>query len=149
MSGRFYNVPDPALPGWNRWGQTDDTLFYSLIGELHIRSVDATRAEIRFDPPARLGNEMGALHGGGLLGFLDIALFGGCAALDACDAATSLTVELNTHFLAPGRHGIPIIAEFEIMRSTRRLLFARGLMRQDGEALLQYNTIIRKGPVSA
>lgn len=145
MSERFYNDPDPALPGWHVWGVRDESLFNALIGKIHIRAIDDTRAEVRLVPDGRLGSVMGALHGGALLGFCDIALFGGCTALDACDAGNSVTVELNAHFLSPGQLGVPIVAEFEVVRSTRRLLFVRGLMRQDDAALLQYSAIIRKG----
>jgi uncharacterized protein (TIGR00369 family) len=149
VSERFYNDPDPSLPGWHVWGPRDDTVFNALIGHIHIRAVSETSAEVRLDPHERLASVMGSLHGGALLGFCDIALFGGSAALGACEAGNSVTVELNAHFLSPGKLGVPIIAEFEVVRSTRRLVFARGLMRQDGEALLQYSAIIRKGSTGA
>lgn len=150
MTEPFFYEPDPEVPGWHRWGPRDVAIFTGIYGPIHVRAVADDQAEVRFDPADRqLGNVMGALHGGALTGMLDIALFGGSAALDACHVETSVTVELNTHFLSAGRMNGVVIVEFEVMRSTRRLLFARGVARQGSDVLLQYSAIIRKGTSAA
>lgn len=96
-------------------------------------------------PSQRHANVMGGIHGGALLGFLDIALFGGGVALEAYEPQASVTVEVNTHFMASGSLDRPVVAEVEVMKTTRRMAFVRGVMRQEGEALFQYSAIIRRG----
>ena len=61
-------------PGWMTWTLNDPTRFNSLFGPFLLK-VEGTLARVRMQPAQVHTNLSGRIHGGALLGFIDIALF--------------------------------------------------------------------------
>ena len=135
--------PHPDQPGWRRWGLADGTRFNGFLGPTMYRVEDGV-ARVRMTPGREHSNLSGALHGGALLGFIDVALFAASRAFGLITAGTAVTLDLNTQFIGAGRTGKPLDAEVELLRETGRLLFLRGLVVQAGETVAAFSGTIRK-----
>ncbi len=121
--------PRPDQPGWRRWAFHDNTRFNASLGPMSYR-VDGAIARVRMTPGTEHSNLSGAVHGGALLGFIDVALFAASRGFGVITAGTAVTLDLNTQFIGGGRVGEPIEAQVELLRETGRLLFLRGLVVQ-------------------
>ena len=126
---------DPAEPGWKRWQFRDPTRFNAFIEPLHVR-VDDGVARVRMLPRREHSNMREAVHGGALLGFIDVALFAGSRGLGVLQAGGTVTLDLSAQFIGAGRVGQPLEARVELLRETGRLLFLRGLVVQDDEPVI-------------
>lgn len=140
--------PDPALRGWDRWTIGDPTRFNSVFGPLAVkREGDIVR--VRFVPEHIHTNLRGHVHGGALLGFIDMALFAAARSFGVLVAGTAATLDLSTQFIAgaPLEEG-PVEARVELLRETGRLLFMRGLIVQGEEKtapiIVSFTGTIRK-----
>ena len=56
----------------------------------------------------------------------------------------AVTLDLNTRFLSRGRIGVPLDAEVELLRETKRLVFLAGKLVQDGELVASFSGALRK-----
>jgi acyl-coenzyme A thioesterase PaaI-like protein len=56
----------------------------------------------------------------------------------------AVTLDLNTQFLSPGRLGIPLDAEVELLRETGRLAFFRGRLVQGEDVVASFSGALRK-----
>jgi uncharacterized protein (TIGR00369 family) len=96
---------------------------------LRMLEIGGGRARVGFDPKPEHMNSWKAIHGGGVMTVLDVALSSACRSLDdECIGAT--TVEMKANFIAPARGAV--VAEGRAQRAGRSLLFAEGELR-DGE----------------
>ncbi|MES2755460.1 MAG: PaaI family thioesterase [Pseudomonadota bacterium] len=125
----FTLAEDPANPGWKIWQASDPTRFNSLLGELSVR-IDGTIARVRMTPERRHSNLRDHVHGGALLGFIDMAMFAGCRGFGVLTAGAAVTLDLSTQFIGGALIGRPIEAQVELLRETGRMLFVRGLVVQ-------------------
>ncbi len=139
--------PIPDQPGWRRWAFRDTTRFNASLGAMSYR-VDGGTARVRITPGLEHSNLSGAMHGGALLGFIDVALFAASRGFGVITAGTAVTLDLNTQFIGGGRVGEPIEAQVELLRETGHLLFLRGLVVQgESEAkVAAFSGTIRKPP---
>lgn len=144
----FIHEPVPGAPGWWSWDLKKGGLFNDLLGPLQIRKTDDGRALVRMTPEGRHGNLGGVVHGGALLSFIDIALFAGARMHGVEMVGRSVTIELQTQFIGGGYLGLPMDAEVELLRETRRLVFLRGIVHQKEACHLiaSFSGIIRKSP---
>lgn len=139
-------------PGWESWDLTDQTRFNAqTMGRLLVRK-DATPSgsavlRLRMFPEVRHSNLLDAVHGGVTLALIDISLFAAIRILLDGDAAGSVTLDLSTQFIGAGRIGQPLDALCEVLRETRRLVFLRGTVEQDGHLIAAYNGTVRKPSV--
>ena len=142
----FIHEPIPGEPGWWSWDFKRQGLFNELLGPLKVHKTDDGRALVRMTPEVRHSNLGDVLHGGALLGFIDIALFAGARLHGIEMVGRSVTIDLQTQFIGAGLIGLPMDAEVEILRETRRLVFLRGTVHQkDGSHLVgSFSGIIRK-----
>ncbi|MES2444397.1 MAG: PaaI family thioesterase, partial [Pseudomonadota bacterium] len=126
---------DPDHPGWSRWTISDTTRFNSIFGPLSVKLEDGI-ARVRFTPAHIHSNLRGHVHGGALLGFIDMAMFAAGRSFGVLTAGTAATLDLTTQFIAgaPLEAGV-IEARVELLRETGRLLFLRGLIVQ-GESII-------------
>jgi uncharacterized protein (TIGR00369 family) len=138
---RFEEHPDH--PGWMNWTFTDASRFNAFLGEVIVRVVDGV-AQVRMVPERRHSNFGDNVHGGALLGFIDVALFAGIRSFGLLDAGPAVTLDLNTHFIGAGRIGEVLEARIELLRETRRLLFLRGLLVQREAVVAEFSGTIRK-----
>jgi uncharacterized protein (TIGR00369 family) len=146
MSGHeFFADPDPDHPGWLSWRLSDETRFNGqVMGKMIVRSEGEGRARVRMFPEHRHTNLMGNLHGGTILSLIDVAIFAGSRMFGLIAAGTAVTLDLSTQFLGAGRSGMPLDAEVELLKETRRLLFLRGLVVQDDVRIAAFSGTIRK-----
>jgi uncharacterized protein (TIGR00369 family) len=129
---RFFTYEDdPAAPGWKRWQFRDPTRFNAFIEPLHVRVEDG-RARVRMMPRHEHSNMRNDVHGGALLGFMDVALFAAARGLGVMVAGGAVTLDLSAQFIGGGRIGEPLEAHVELLRETGRMLFMRGLIVQEG-----------------
>ena len=131
----FSYEPDPDLPGWNRWQFRDATRFNAFIEPLHVRVEDGI-ARVRMLPRHEHSNMRDAVHGGALLGFMDVALFAASRGFGSLGAGGGLTIDLSAQFIGMGRIGTPLEARMELLRETGRMLFLRGLVVQDDQPVI-------------
>jgi uncharacterized protein (TIGR00369 family) len=135
---------DPDLPGWKRWQFRDSTRFNTFLEPLQVR-VDAGIARVRMMPRHDHSNMRDNVHGGALLGFMDVSLFAASRAFGVLSAGGAVTLDLSAQFIGGGRIGVPIEAHIELLRETGRMLFLRGLIVQEGEpTIASFTGTLRK-----
>lgn len=146
MSASFTYMPDPDLPGWNRWSLNDPSRFNSLFGPLSTK-LEGDVARVRFAPTQQHSNLRDDIHGGALLGFMDMALFAAGRTFGVLSSGTAATLDLSAQFIAgaPISNG-PVEARMELLRETRRFLFLRGLIVQgeDATIIANFSGTVRK-----
>ena len=142
---RFFTYEDdPDAPGWKRWQFRDPTRFNAFLGPLLVRVEDG-QARVRMMPRHEHSNLRGDVHGGTLLGFMDVALFAGARGLGALQAGGGVTLDLSAQFIGGGRIGEPLEARVELLRETSRILFMRGLIVQEGQpTIASFTGTLRK-----
>jgi uncharacterized protein (TIGR00369 family) len=140
--------PDPDHPGWWTWDVADKSRFHGTIGRLLVRADGPGRGICRMFPEDRHLNLQGMVHGGALLTFLDMALFAG-GRLAGADVLGAVTLDLSARFVGRGRAGVPLDAEVELIRETKRLAFFQGKAVQEGETVAAFSGALRKRSRSA
>jgi len=139
----IHHKPDPDHPGWWTWALADDTRFNAVIGKLLVRADGPGRAVCRMFPEERHSNLGDMVHGGAILTFVDMALFAG-GRLAGANVMRAVTLDLSTRFLSRGRIGVPLDAEVELLRETKRLAFMAGRVVQEGELVAHFTGALRK-----
>ena len=136
----------PDHPGWMLWEFRDPTRFNAFLGEVLVRLEDSDRpvARVRMVPGRQHSNFGDNVHGGALLGFIDVALFAAMRSFGLMTAGPAVTLDLNTHFIGAGKVGEPLEARIELLRETKRLLFLRGLLVQQAGVVCEFSGTIRK-----
>jgi uncharacterized protein (TIGR00369 family) len=135
--------PDPDNPGWWTWTARDETRFNSVIGKLLVRADGPGRASCRMFPEARHSNLGDMVHGGAILTFIDMAFFAG-GRLAGVDVKSAVTQDCHVRFLAPGKIGVPLDAEVELLRETGRLAVFHGKVVQGNEIVAAFSGTLRK-----
>ena len=126
----FSYEDDPDLPGWKRWQFRDTTRYNAFLDPLHVR-VEGDIARVRMAPRRDHSNMRDNVHGGALLGFMDVALFAASRGFGVLGAGGAVTLDLSAQFIGGGVIGVPMEARIELLRETGRMLFLRGLVMQD------------------
>src|SRR3546814_8624099 len=65
-------------------------------------------------------------------------------ALGIEDAVGGVTIDASVQFLAPAKDGRTLEAVVDVLRETRRMIFMRGLIEQDGEIAVSFTGVIKK-----
>ncbi len=125
------------MPGEGRYNQ-------AVLGLVLVRLDDADHARVRIFPREILVNVNDVIHGGAILGFIDVAMFAGSSLLLGHGMEAGVTVEMSNQFLAPGDPARPLDAVVEVVRETGRLVFARGQVVQDDDLIGSFSGILRK-----
>ena len=103
--------------------------FTAQLGAIWVRGPVKGRT-VGFIATAQQGNNtQGAVHGGALMTFADIAL--GFGAADALGGKNLVTAQLQLQFVSGGKVGEFISCEPEVIRASRHLIFVRGLLCAD------------------
>lgn len=137
------HVPDPDHPGWWTWDVAEDDRFNGTIGKLLVRHDGPCRATCRMFPEERHSNLGNMVHGGAILTFIDMAFFAG-GSLAGATVMRAVTLDCSVRFLSPGRIGVPLDAEVELLRETKRLAFLAGKVIQDGQLVAAFSGALRK-----
>lgn len=135
--------PDPDNPGWYRWDIPQNGRFHEIVGSLIVRPEGDRRGRCRMWVEDRHLNLGGAMHGGAILTFIDMALYAGGYVAGA-DTARAVTLDCAVQFIAAGRAGSSLDAEVELIRETGRLIFFRGLVVQGEETIASFGATLRK-----
>jgi uncharacterized protein (TIGR00369 family) len=136
--------PDPANPGWYTWGLPANGRYHETIGALIVRPDGEGRARCRMQVQDSHLNLGGAMHGGAILTFVDMALFA-AGHVAGAETASAVTLDCNVQFVAPAAAGPALDAELEIVRETGRLIFLRGLVMQGESIVASFSAALRKG----
>jgi uncharacterized protein (TIGR00369 family) len=144
----IHHAPDPDHPGWWTWdiapaGPQAPERFNATIGKLLVRADGPGRATCRMFPEERHSNLGNMVHGGAILTFIDMAFFAG-GRLAGAEVMRAVTLDCSVRFLSPGRIGVPLDAEVELLRETKRLVFLAGKVVQEGELVASFNGALRK-----
>ena len=147
-SPHFTYTEAPDHPGWMTWTLHDDTRFNALFGPFLLR-VEGAVARVRMTPTRRHSNLSDAVHGGALLGFIDMAIFAASRGFGLIEAGTAVTLDLSAQFIGRAATDMPVEAQVELLRETGRLLFLRGLVVQENDAggvdnIVSFAATIRK-----
>jgi uncharacterized protein (TIGR00369 family) len=135
---------DPDAPGWMRWQFRDSTRFNAFLEPLQVRIEDGI-ARVRMMPRQEHSNMRDNVHGGALLGFMDVALFAASRGFGALSAGGAVTLDLSAQFIGGGVIGVPLEARIELLRETSRMLFLRGLIVQDDQpTIASFTGTLRK-----
>ncbi|WP_428684929.1 PaaI family thioesterase [Reyranella sp.] len=112
------------------------------IGPAFVRK-EADGASLVQPTLARMCNSGGALHGGYMMSFADTAITR--AAAMTSDLAPT-TVSFAAEFLAAGDISAPLFTRVEVPKQGRSIAFLRGLLEQNGKALLSYSATVMLRP---
>ena len=135
---------DPDLAGWKRWQFRDDSRFNGFLGPLRVR-MEGEIARVRMVPEHQHSNMREAVHGGALLGFMDVALFAAARGFGSLAAGGAVTLDLSAQFIGAGAIGQPLEARIELLRETGRMLFLRGLVvQEDLPTIASFTATLRK-----
>ena len=143
------HVPDPDHPGWWSWDvaapgpEGAPERFNATIGKLLVRADGPGRATCRMFPEERHANLGDMVHGGAILTFIDMAFFAG-GRLAGAEVMRAVTLDCSVRFLSPGRIGVPLDAEVELLRETKRLAFFAGKVVQGDELVAHFTGALRK-----
>jgi acyl-coenzyme A thioesterase PaaI-like protein len=102
------------------WKVVEATGFITLIGPLWERLVDG-EPEYALITEDKHHNRRGLVQGGVLMTFADRTC--GMTARFVSGKPTLATVQLDTHFVEPGKIGEILISKPHVVRSTRSLIF--------------------------
>ena len=143
--GHFVIEPSPENPGWLTFDlDITDSFNGVVLGPMLVRRESDIACRLRFTPGRHIRNLRGFVHGGGLLGFIDVSLFAALRIVGGGDAAGGTTIDLATQFQRGAEVDKPLDALVEILRETGQLVFVRGVLEQDGNAVAAYHGTIRK-----
>lgn len=141
----FVHAPDPDNPGWLIWELSDPTRFNALLGRFRVRMESGGKVRVRTFPEHQHSNLSNNVHGGALLGYIDVALFAAARMHGIIEAGTAVTLDLSVQFIGAGRVGEPLDLVLEILRETGRLIFMRGIVEQEGGAVVAaFSGTVRK-----
>ena len=135
----------PDHPGWY-----DATLAKprgynrDVIGQMLARIDRPGVVRLRMFPRELHENQYGAVHGGMILGLIDVAGFAAAAVLNGQDFTGAVTLEVSNHFVGAGRLDLPLDAPTEIVRETGKLIFVRGTVEQEDNVIASWSSILRK-----
>ena len=132
--------PKPAPPGWVL--QRHNGTFSGVAGPYYFREDSDPLAGVGFFSEPHHANLAGVIHGGALMTLADMALWDICRR--KIGIFNGVTVTMNAEFVGPGPVGEFIEAGGEIVRSGRRLMFARGLVTAKGETLLAFSGTLKR-----
>ena len=120
----FDPASNPAGAGWKRMRPDG---YPALIGPFWFRrDEDGQGFRYGFPAEARHLNMGGVVHGGMLMSFADDVL--GMTVWEAAGRKPCTTVQLSTQFIAPVKLGEFVEGRAEVLRTTRSVVFVRGLV---------------------
>ena len=80
---QFLYEDHPDHPGWKRWGLKNSDRYNTFLGDMMVR-VEEGMCRVRMLPERRHSNLGNNVHGGAMLGFIDVSLFAAARSRHAC-----------------------------------------------------------------
>lgn len=140
--GTSRELTEGPFKGWRTWYGDGGDPFETYIGPLCYRVEADGRVRCAFEPQIHHLNGHGHIHGGCLMSFADFSLF--CIGHHALTGGSSVTLTMNSEFIAAGKQGAWVEATGEVLRQTRSLVFIRGLLTQGGAPVLSFSGTLKK-----
>jgi len=123
--------------------------FIGINGPIYLKHVlhpDAPLVQLGFRVERRHCNPMGNCHGGMLASFSDMVLPLSIHRKSAEVGNKFLpTISLQLDYLAPAPLGAWVQGEAQVLRVTRSMVFAQGLVTADGEPAVRISGIFKIG----
>lgn len=120
--------------------------FVGVNGPFLLRH-EGHEVRLGFRVEARHCNVAGICHGGMLATFADMLLpIGAILQVPAVQKRFLPTVSLQIDYLAPAKLGAWVEGEMQVLRTTRTMVFAQGLVTSDGEPALRCSGVFKIGP---
>jgi uncharacterized protein (TIGR00369 family) len=121
--------------------------FMAVNGPLYLR-MEPRPVQVGFRVEKRHTNPMDICHGGMLASFCDM-LLPICAhrQSEAVQGRFLPTISLQIDYLAPAPLGAWVQGEAQVLRVTRSMVFAQGLVTADGAPVARVSGIFKIGPV--
>lgn len=140
----FRCEPAPDAPDWLIYELGPEGSYNrAVLGNLLCRREgDVCRVRLPIQPHHI--NSAGRIHGGIVLGLIDVGMFSAFYVLCGVEPAGSVTVDLQCQFIGPGDGSRPLDLIAEVLRETGRLVFLRGKVVQDDELVASFSSIGRK-----
>lgn len=127
---------------WAGWTQFTADPFEEHVGPFYHRRQEQGPILCAMRVSEKQLNGGGSIHGGALMTFADFCLF--AFAQDELHEANAVTVTFNSEFISAVPSGRVIECTGEVIRSTRSLIFVRGLMTSGGSPVLSFSGTLKK-----
>ena len=139
-------TPAPEVPaGFKRF--RGEQGFIGVNGPLFVFREGAL-FKLGFHVEARHCNPMGICHGGMLATFADMLMpIGAITLVPELHRRFLPTVSLQIDFMAPARLGDWVEGEMQVLRTTRALVFAQGVVKSGGTTALRCSGVFKIGPL--
>lgn len=118
--------------------------FIAFNGPLFGRHVEG-QLQLGFRVEQRHTNPMGICHGGMLATFADMLVPCARMYLQGAERRFLPTISLQLDYLAPAALGTWVQGEAQILRTTRSMVFAQGLISADGVPCVRMSGIFKLG----
>lgn len=116
------------------WSKVDPGGYTSVAGPFWLRTdEDGERSVGVLIEERHTNNHMGTVHGGVVMAFADIAL--GVAVSGALGHTKCATMNLSTQFVATAKVGEFMTCKAEVVRSTKQIVFVRGILKVEDRAI--------------
>ena len=132
-------VKDGEWAGWSMYGNDP---FEDHAGPFYYRIGDDGRPVCAMRPETKHMNGGGFMHGGALMTFADYCLF--VIARDALADSRSVTATFNSEFVGAVPEGALLECVGEVVKAGRSMVFVRGIMSVEGEAVLSFSAVLKK-----
>ena len=140
----FRCEPDPENPGWSFYELGPEGAYNrAVLGTLLVRREDDL-CRVRLPIQPHHINTAGRIHGGILLGLVDVGMFAGFYILNGVEPAGGVTVDVQCQFIGPGDASRPLDMIVEIAKETGRMFFVRGKLVQDDDLVASFTSLGRK-----
>ncbi|MBK6649189.1 MAG: PaaI family thioesterase [Betaproteobacteria bacterium] len=120
--------------------------FISDNGPLFARWT-GTRLQLGFRVEDRHCNPLMNCHGGMLASFADMLMPAVAIYQGEGERRFLPTISLQIDYLSGAKLGAWVQGEGEVLRRTRNMLFAQGLVSADGEAAMRVSGVFKQGPL--
>lgn len=129
---------------WRGWFYSTGDAFNAHAGPFYYRQREDGTPLCAMRVEDRHLNGGGMMHGGAIMTFADYCLYVFAAALGD---ARMVTVSLGGEFVGAVPPGAMVECTGEVIRSTRSMVFLRGLMTAQGAPVYSFSGVLKKiGP---
>jgi acyl-coenzyme A thioesterase PaaI-like protein len=132
------------MDGWFQHDAAGTGTFDDMFEDVRHRVESDGRVRLRILARASHANFNGSVHGGFLMGLIDLALFVVPVALGVERVVGGSTIGCATQFLAPVNVGWAFDIVGEIQGETEEMVFLRGTIEQDDEPKVGFSGSVRR-----
>ena len=145
LAGPAASAVSDVPPGFRRFRAGSG--FIAVNGPLYFLH-EGAKFRLGFRVEARHCNPMGICHGGMLATFADMLLpMGTVMQVKELHDRFLPTVSLQVDYIGPARLGDWVDGEMQVLRTTRAMVFAQGLVKSGGAIALRCSGVFKIGPV--